>query len=150
MPSPRIGLAIVAAALTACATHAPASPDGSRATVSASATRNRDIITREELSVPSVSSLTVLDAVKSLRPQFLTVRGLNTVPAKDNNGTQLVDQESGKVHVSIDGNKLVPVEELSGIRAGAVVEIRFLNPQAAMQKFGGTARQGPVILVRTM
>ena len=63
---------------------------------------------------------------------------------------EVVDQESGKVHASIDGNKIVPVEELAGIRAGTVVEVRFLSPAAAMQRFGGTSRQGPVILVKTM
>ena len=34
--------------------------------------------------------------------------------------------------------------------ASTVVEIRFLNPAAAMQKFGGSALEGPVILVKTM
>jgi hypothetical protein len=142
-------LAILAS--SACAKPASIPADGSSATQAAApASRNRDIITRDELTAPSVSGLTVLDAVRSLRPQFLTVRGLNTVPAKDANGLQLTDQESGKVHASIDGNKIVPIEELSGIRAGTVAEVRFLSPAAAMQRFGGTARQGPVILVKTM
>jgi hypothetical protein len=30
-----------------------------------------------------------------------------------------------------------------------VVEIRFLTPSQAMQRFGGAAREGPVILVKT-
>jgi len=97
--------------------------------------------------------MTVLDAVRSLRPQFLTVRGLNTMAAKENNnpdGKSLTDQESGKPHASYDGNKIVPLEELSSLRAGSVAEVRFLNPAAAMQKFGGSARNGPVILVKTM
>ena len=139
-------------ALTGCASRqaAPAVAAGGGATQASAPTRNRDVITREELIAPSVSNLTVLDAVRSLRPHFLTVRGQNTVPAKDSEGKQLVDQESGKVHASIDGNKIVPVEELTGLRAGTVVEVRFLNPAAAMQRFGGSARQGPVILVKTM
>jgi hypothetical protein len=138
-------------ALTGCATRPAAVPAGDGATqASAPTSRNRDVITKDELMAPSVSGLTVLDAVKSLRPHFLTVRGQNTVPAKDAEGKQLVDQESGKVHASIDGNRIVPVEELSGLRAGTVVEVRFLSPAAAMQRFGGTARQGPVILVKTM
>jgi hypothetical protein len=31
----------------------------------------------------------------------------------------------------------------------SVLEIQFLSVAAAMQKFGGAAREGPVILVRT-
>jgi hypothetical protein len=137
-----------------CAKPATIPADGPSATqASAPANRNRDLITRDELSAPSISGMTVLDAVRSLRPQYLSVRGQNTMPAKENNnpdGRQIVDQESGKVHASIDGVKVVPVEELSSLRAGTVVEVRFLSPAAAMQRFGGAARQGPVILVKTM
>lgn len=137
---------------SACASRPAPAPAGTVAQASATATagRNRDIITQDELSHPTISGLTVMDAVKSLRPHFLTVRGLQTVPAKDNNGNQVTDQESGKVHASIDGNKIVALEELNGIRAGTVVEIRYLNAAAAMQKFGGQSRSGPVILVKTM
>jgi hypothetical protein len=137
---------------SACASHpAPSTtPDGQSATQSSAPARNRDIITREELTKPSVVNMTVLDAVRSLRPHFLTVRGENTIPARYPDGQVAVDQESGKVHASIDGNRIVPIEELSGLRAGSVAEVRFLSPAAAMQKFGGTARQGPVILVKTM
>jgi len=140
---------------SACAS-APKEPPVTGATASATqqaaepANRNRDLITRDELTKPSVVNMTVLDAVRSLRPHFLSVRGTNTVPAKTASGQQVVDQESGKVHASIDGNKLVPIEELAGIRAGNVAEVRFLSIAQAMQKFGGTARNGPVILVKTM
>jgi hypothetical protein len=151
------GLTLVGA--IACAPKTAAVPavdpeGGATEASTAPATRNRDVITKAELEGPSVRNMTVLDAVRSLRPHFLTNRGLNTVPAKEANdpinGKQLTDQESGKVHASIDGNKIVPIEELSSLRAGTVVEVRFLSPAAAMQRFGGTARQGPVILVKTM
>jgi len=148
-------LALLAGA--ACASHpaTTATPSGASASQQSSApARDRDVITQAELSAPSVANLTVLEAVRSLRPQFLTVRGMNTVPAKENNdginGRVLTDQESGKVHASIDGNKIVALEELAGIRAGTVVEVRYLSPAAAMQRFGGNSRQGPVILVKTM
>jgi hypothetical protein len=143
----------------ACASNTASTPSATGAGAAAQQSaepvnRNRDLITREELTKPSVVNMTVLDAVRSLRPHFLTVRGEQTVPARSANdpidGKQLTDQESGKVHASIDGNRIVPVSELSGLRAGSVVEVRFLSPAAAMQKFGGTARNGPVILVKTM
>lgn len=106
--------------------------------------RNRDVITKEELQGASTGSQSVYDVVLALRPNFLTVRGLHAIPVAG------VDGESGKVHASIDGNKIVAVDELRGIQASTVAEIRFLNPAAAMQKFGGAAREGPVILVKTM
>lgn len=137
-------------ALGACASRPAAVATGAEATQAAAPARNRDVITRDELTAPSVAPLTVLDAVRSLRPHFLTVRGMNTVPAKTANGEQVTDQESGKVHASIDGGRIVSVDELAGLRAGTVVEVRFLSPAAAMQRFGGAARQGPVILVTTM
>ena len=46
--------------------------------------------------------------------------------------------------------KVVSVDELGGILASTVKEIRFLSPAAAHLKFGATAREGPVILVITM
>jgi hypothetical protein len=134
-------------AVSACASHAPS--DSAEVAQSAGG-RNRDVITREELSAPAMQSQNVLEVIRSLRPQFLTVRGLHTMPVKDASGAQIVDEESGKVHASIDGGKIVPLDELSNITAARVVEIRFFSPSAAMQRFGGTAREGPVILVKTM
>ena len=151
MRSSALGIIVILAG-GACAS-APKTPaaTGTTATQQAAApSRNRDIITREELTAHSVVNLTVLDAVRSLRPQFLTVRGQNTMPLKDANGNQVVDQESGKVHASVDGGKIVPLDELTGIRAGSIAEVRFLTPAAAMLQFGGAARNGPVILVKTM
>jgi hypothetical protein len=133
--------------ITACASHAPS--QGAEA-AQAVGSRNRDVITQDELSAPAMQSQNVLEVIRSLRPQFLTVRGLHTMPVKDAAGNQIVDEESGKVHVSIDGGKILPLDELSNITAARVVEIRFLNPSAAMQRFGGTAREGPVIVVKTM
>jgi hypothetical protein len=153
MRSSAFVVALIAAG--ACASNSASTPAAAGTTATATQqaaepNRNRDLITRDELTKPSVVNMTVLDAVRSLRPHFLTVRGTNTVPARNAAGQPVVDGESGKVHASIDGNKLVPIEELQGIRAGNVTEVRFLSIAAAMQKFGGTARNGPVILVKTM
>lgn len=102
--------------------------------------RNRDVITREEISGASMGSENVLEVVKALRPSFLTVRGSHA----------LGGSESGTVHASIDGNRVTSLDELRSIQASTIAEIRFLNPSAAMQKFGGSALEGPVILVKTM
>jgi hypothetical protein len=152
MQTKPISALVLLAAIGACAGNSP--PDtGSTVVQSAAASTarvDRDLITQQELSTSSVSGLSVLEAVKTLRPHFLTVRGLHTVPIKDANGTQVVDEEAGKVHAAIDGNKIVALDELNGIRAGTVFEVRYFNAGAAMQKFGATAREGPVIFVKTM
>jgi hypothetical protein len=112
--------------------------------------RDRDLITQQELQAPAYASMTALDVIRALRPQFLTERGKNTAPAKngnDPNGAALNDGEAGKVHVSIDGNRIGLLEDLAGIQANTVKEIRFLNIAQAHQRFGTAAREGPVILL---
>ena len=131
--------------LTLAACAACASGNKGAGAESGTTQRDRSVITRAELADPAVSGRTVLEAVRSLRPSFLTVRGQHSLQA-----TAQADPEAGKVHASIDGTKIVSVEELAGINANSVVEIRFLNPAQAMQRFGGAAREGPVILVKTM
>jgi hypothetical protein len=54
------------------------------------------------------------------------------------------------VHVSIDNGRILPLDELANIHVNSVIDIQFLNVATAMQKFGGAAREGPVILVRTI
>ena len=129
-------------ALVACA--ACASGNKSARAESGTTRPDRNVITQQELADPAVSGRNVLEAVRSLRPQFLSVRGTHTLQT-----TSAADPETGKVHASLDGTKIVSVDELAGINANTVVEIRFLNPAQAMQRFGGAAREGPVILVKT-
>jgi hypothetical protein len=144
------GVFLVAAG--ACAKHnvpaGTASMDA--APVSQSSARNRDVITHDELQAPGVVGMNVLEVVRALRPRFLTVRGLNTLPTKDVNGNPFSDDESGKVHSSIDGTKVGPLDQLTTIRASTIKEIRYLDVPAAHQKFGSASREGPVILVVTM
>ncbi len=139
-----ISLAVVAVT-AACAGHAPSGGAAQGAAPVASpaaspARRNPNLISHEELQDPRVRSRNVLDVVKELRPNFLTERGKNSMS----------DPEAGKVHASINGLGVVALDELKGILTNSVVEIQFLNPAAAMQRFGGAAREGPVIVVKTM
>jgi hypothetical protein len=110
--------------------------------------RDRDVITRDELSASDMQALSVLDAIRKLRPNFLNVRG--TQSCLSSGGCSAEDQESGKVHASVDGNRVMPLSEIATMHVSNVIEIRFLSPGAAMQKFGGDAHQGPVILIKTM
>jgi hypothetical protein len=138
-------------ALSACASSgAPPAAQGTQASATQSAPGRRDasLITREDLNDPAVRSLNVIEAIRVLRPNFLVNRGTQTIVNDDNKS--VTDAESGLVHASVDDSGVLPVDELRRIQAGAVREIRLLSPAAAMQRFGATARQGPVIVVKTM
>jgi hypothetical protein len=100
---------------------------------------NRNVITLEELSPPAIRAMNVLDVIRSLRPTFLTDRGKSSQS----------NPEAGRVHASIDYNGVIPLNDLRSIPSVGVIEIRYLEPAAAMNRFGGAAHQGPVIVVRT-
>ena len=132
---------VLLSAVAACAGRTAATGDGGGASPeqqqSASRRGDRDVITQEELSQPSVRAQSLLDLIRSTRPHFLNQRGKNSHS----------DDEAGAVHVSIDNGRILPLQELANIHAGTAMEVRYLNASAAMQRFGGAAREGPVILV---
>jgi hypothetical protein len=153
-----LGTCLIAVAASACAKSTLRPSSSLTPADSASQqgrNRNRDLITHAELQAPGVVGMSVLEAVQSLRPQYLVVRGQHSLPAGQmpdgaNGSKQINDDESGKVHTSIDGGRIGPVSDLSNIRATTIKEIHYLNPAAAQLKFGSTSREGPVILVVTM
>ena len=98
----------------------------------------RDIITRQELSSSDVNSLNVLEAIRRLRPQFVNSGVANPR-----------DADVGRVHASLDYDSIFQVDELAQMRVRDILEIRFLNSGAALQRFGGAAFEGPVIVVIT-
>lgn len=152
-----VGLCALVAA-TACAGRAPSpgASDERESRPQTSARRQRDVITKEELSDPAIRAQSVFEVVKLLRPHFLNDRGSHSIPYSGSGGSEgdkaraAVDPGTGRVHVSIDNGAIRSLDELRSLHANGVVEIRFLSPAAAMQKFGGAAREGPVILVLTM
>ena len=146
-----LALGVLLAAATACASGASSATPSSGPVAQSSSTagRNRDLISREELSDPALRAQTVLDVVKSLRPQFVSVRGTQGVRCKSKDEC-VTDPDAGAVHVSIDNGRILPLDELANMHVNSVIDIQYLNASAAMQKFGGAAREGPVILVRTI
>jgi len=143
----------VLALLAAGSAAAPAAAQDSttQVTKAAPAKRDRNVITADELSTPERQAQSVFEVVRALRPNFLNVRGTQScLAAQDLGGCSAEDRESGKVHASVDGTTVVSVDEMKNLRASNVTEIRFLNAAQAMQRFGGAAHQGPVILVTTM
>jgi hypothetical protein len=145
-----LALGVFLAAATACATgsSSPAA-SGTGVAQTPAVARNRDLISREELSDPALRAQSVLDIVKSLRPQFVSVRGTQGVRCKSKDEC-VTDPDAGAVHVSIDNGRILPLDELANMHVNSVIDIQYLSASAAMQKFGGAAREGPVILVRTI
>jgi hypothetical protein len=133
---------LLLAATAACAGRAPSSgaPESTEPVAQSSVRRDPNVITLDELTDPSLAGQSVLEAVRKLRPNFLSTRGIQS----RNN------PESGRVHASVNGVSVVPVDELRTMLLAGVVEIRFLSAAAAMQRFGGAAQEGPVILVKTL
>jgi hypothetical protein len=132
------------------AASACASSGAAPATAGSTATaprRDPNVIVQEELADPSLSTLNAYDAIRSLRPRFLSTRGTQNFAAAGIAGS---DPESGLPHASIDGVGVVALDELKNLSVRSVIEIRFLDAAAAMQRFGASARSGPVIVVRTM
>jgi hypothetical protein len=130
----------VSALVAAVAVSAGCASSGASEDTSSGVRRDPNVIMADELSNASLAGLSVFEVVRRLRPNYLSSRG---VQSRNN-------PESGRVHASINGVGVVSIDELRTMVAAGVVEIRFLSPAAAMQRFGGAAQEGPVILVRTM
>lgn len=109
---------------------------------------NRDVISLEELSEPGLKAQNLLSAIRTLRPQFLSDRGQQSYKCASPGDCQM-DPDAGKVHISVDNGRILPLQELENIHTATVREVRYLNQAAAMQKFGGAALSGPVIMVST-
>jgi hypothetical protein len=133
-------------ASAACAGKAPAPETGGAPEQQGAPGRNRDVITAAELSKPELGSQSLLNVIRSLRPTYLVNRGQQSVSCATTGGCSDANDE-GTVHASVDNGRIVRLEELEGIHVATVQEVRYLNPAAAMNKFGGAARSGPVILV---
>ena len=141
---------LIACALLAlsagCAAKAPAAGAADASPPSSARTaRNRDVITLDELNAdPTLRAQSVIEVIRSMRPQFLVNRGNNTM--KDSASKAMTDIDAGKVHASVDGGRVVEVTDLT-MTANDVQEIRYLNVAQANLRFGTAARQGPIILV---
>jgi hypothetical protein len=134
-------------AVGACAGKAPDPATGASPAPQEAAGRNRDVITAAELSKPELGALSLLSAIRSLRPTYLVNRGLQSYNCPKTTDDCSADPDAGTVHASVDNGRIVRLEELDAIHVTTVQEVRYLNAAAAMNKFGGAARSGPVILV---
>ena len=138
---------VLLVALGACGGKTPTPDTGATPAQQDAAGRNRDVITAAELAKPELGAQSLLSAIRSLRPTYLVNRGLQSYNCPKTTNDCSADPDAGAVHASVDNGRIVRVEELDAIHVVTVQEIRYLNVATAMNKFGGAARSGPVILV---
>lgn len=154
MPLKHLATAFVVMTTGAAVCGAQTKPDSAPATPVAKdapaadakakpAHKNRDVITADEFERPELKTLTVLEAIKRLRPSFLNKRGGSSFGS-------MGDADAGLPRASIDWRALTGLDDLASMTLDNVKEIRFLDPGKATQRFGSGAGSMPVIVVITM
>lgn len=103
------------------------------------ARKNPDVISKEELTDPTIAGVDAMTAIRQLRPAFFRTRG----PMSFQNTT------AGQVQVSQDYGPLQSLNALSAVDTRSLVEVRYLNANDAQNRFGINANGGPVIVVMT-
>jgi len=104
-------------------------PDGT-----AAASGSRYVITGGELE--TVHSLSALDAIRRLRPGWLTARG----------PVSIQNQSQAGVKIYLDSSPQGGAESLQFIRANTLGEMRFLNSREATTRFGIGHPDGAIML----
>lgn len=110
-------------------------------TVEAQRTRgDRNKLTRTELDEAGSSIVTARDAIRVLRPQWLA-------PALGRIASSNVNDIGGGARtlvVYIDGNRQPDLEALTTVQATAIVEIRYLDQNRAVQMHGPGHEMGAI------
>ena len=126
----RVLIAIVALAATGCASRTTA--DGASGSASAPATR-RDILERAEIARGQWAN--AYEAIRSLRPQWLRVRGRDTITG-----------DPGTVQVLLDDVRLGGPESLRTLPVSGVAYIQFLDGITASQRWGTGYGNGAIFI----
>ena len=98
---------------------------------------NPRVISELELRDPVIQTMDLLRAIRSLRPAFFRPAGPQS----------FVNGNAGQVHYSMDYGPLRPISELVTLTTAMLVEIRYLDPNEAQNRFGLNANGGPVIVL---
>jgi hypothetical protein len=136
-------LAAALVLLAACGPAAPETSPGPAAAPTAARTPadsssaagrprfSRDVLTEEEIRQANIVS-NAYEVVTRLRPQWLRMRGTTAVPEDD--GTR-------EIQVWNNGRKLGNPETLRDITVTQIIEMRWVDPIQARQRYGpGNAR----------
>ena len=124
-PIVQLGLFVLAVACASCKSMGPSRPPGPQ--------RQRDLLTRDEILSSTAQQGDLLQAIHSLRPNFLAIpRG--TYP-----------RSSVVVYVNRI-RQTGGLESLRSISAIKVEEVRYLEPTAALNEFGPIASGGALVV----
>ncbi len=96
-----------------------------------------NVISELELRNPVLVTMDALRAIRYLRPAFFRPTGPQS----------FVNGDAGQVHYSMDYGPVRPVSELVTLTTALLVEIRYLDANAAQNRFGLNANGGPVIVL---
>ena len=99
--------------------------------------RQHELLTREEILRSTAQQGDLLQAIHSLRPEFLAVpRGVysRSSPA------------AAPIVVYVDRIRQSGVQSLRSISASKVAEVRYLEPTAALNEFGPVAAGGALVV----
>ena len=121
-----------AAAVALLGTTSACSSTPRPATEANTSAANVDVLTASEIQDRSLGDRSVFDIVRLVRSEYLNFHGTG----------------SGPVQVAIGSQPLTGVARLTSIFGRDVAEVRYLSAASAAQRFGTSASNGPVILVR--
>lgn len=136
MRFPRYGVALALALITVGCASSPGNDNESRS-IEPKARKNPNVITRDELLDPAITSRDALTAIRHLRPNFFSYRG----------PTSTSDPTAGNTQISQDYGPLRPLSDLASMNTFTFVEVRYLNAEAATGRFGLNANGGAVIVL---
>ncbi len=99
-------------------------------------TSRRDLITRADIQVTQWQN--AYDLVRNLRPQWLQVRGRDTITG-----------DPGGVQVVLDGVRLGGVEALRTFSVGGIGYLQYFDAISASQRWGTGFGQGAIFISST-
>jgi len=97
----------------------------------------REILTRDEILSSTASTADLLQAIQSLRPNFLA-----THPSAHSRRSAAAQP----LAVFIGVNRQTGLEALKSISAANVAEVRYLDPTASQNMFGLSATGGALVI----
>jgi hypothetical protein len=97
----------------------------------------RDVLMREEILKSPANQSDLLQAIRSLRPEFLAPPRSRTT----NRGAALTP-----LAVYVEGVRQTGPESLRNIAASHVLEVRYLDPTASASQFGPNAGGGAIVV----
>ena len=103
----------------------------------AAQTRQRDVLTKDEIQAPAQKDRDLLQIIRSLRPHFLSApRGVRSMA---NGGP-------APVQLYVDDSHRSSLDELKSIKPEDVEEVRYLEPNRAQDQYGITHSGGAVLV----